>query len=410
MYYRLVFLALLLFANLSCAEELVSALKKAYQKNPKILAEREKYAAQKSLQEQIFSTFLPDVRISYTQGSTEINKISNEFKNMQISMEQPLFKGGETISQYQASKEALNAEKGQLALKEEELLFEAISAYLEVIKNQKIYELSEFNSNIIRQYKERAQAKYELGDATKTDVAFAQSRLSAAISEKLKAEALLITSKANYQHIFVEAPENLSMPQNTPELPVTLEEVIEVASRNNSNLNIANARKKAAILNVHSINSKILPNINATFATTFSNASSMDKKTIAFNVNFPMFNRGGIEIWKISEAKHNASRARYEYIETAHAIKKAATTTWQSIEAAKSTIKSSQDAINFAQIAFSATQQEYDLGLKTMLDTLDAQKELFLAKVNLIKSKHDYNILIYRLILLMGMLNLNNIS
>jgi outer membrane protein len=410
MYYKLVFFAVLLLSNLAQAENLLGVLQKTYKNNPKILAGREKYAAQSSLQDQAFSVFLPDVKMSYNQGNSEVGKINSEFKNMQVSIEQTLFKGGELINQYQASKEALNAEKAQISLKEDEVLFEAISTYLEVIRDREIYKLNEHNVRILEQYQERAKARYDLGDATKTDLAFAQSRLSATISEKLRAAAAVVSSESSYQQIVGEEPINLETPQSIAQLPTTLEDAIEIASRNNHALNAANFKQKAAWLSAKSAGARLFPTISANLSATFNNKENIDKQIIGFNVSLPILNKGGSNIWKIREAKHNAGNARYEYLDAARTTKKAVKITWKNIEVAKSTIKSSQDAINSAQVALSATQQEYDLGTKTMLEILDAEKELFATRVNLTKAKHGHIILTYRLIFLMGMLNLENIS
>ncbi|GFZ87027.1 type I secretion protein TolC [Rickettsiales bacterium] len=410
MCYKLVFFAVVTLSNFVHAENLLGALQKTYKNNPKILAGREKYAAQRSLQDQAFSVFLPDVRIGYSQGNSEVGKTSGEFKNMQVSVEQTLFRGGELIGQYHAAKEALNAEKAQILLKEEEVLFEAISAYLEVIRDREIYKLNEHNVRTLEQYQERAKARYDLGDATRTDLAFAQSRLSATISEKLRAAAAVTSSESGYQQIIGEEPINLEMPQNMPQLPAKLEDAVETASRNNYALGAANSRQKAAQLSAKSASARLLPTISASFSATFDNKENMDKQIVSLNVSFPILNKGGSNIWKISEAKHNAGNARYEYLDAARTIKKAVTVAWKNIEVAKSAIKSSQDAINAAQIALLATQQEYDLGTKTMLDILDAERELFATRVNLTKAKHEHMILSYRLIFLMGMLNLSNIT
>ncbi len=70
---------------------------------------------------------------------------------------------------------------------------------------------------------------------------------------------------------------------------------------------------------------------------------------------------------------------------------------WKSLKAAQAQIAAFTDQVAAAQVALDGVEQEQFVGLRTVLDVLDAEQELFQAKVNLVRARHDAIVSSYRL-------------
>jgi outer membrane protein TolC len=71
---------------------------------------------------------------------------------------------------------------------------------------------------------EATQARFEVGELTRTDVAQAEASLQGAIASRIQAEGQLTTSQAIYRQVIGEDPVDVKMPTETPAQPASREE------------------------------------------------------------------------------------------------------------------------------------------------------------------------------------------
>ena len=64
-----------------------------------------------------------------------------------------------------------------------------------------------------------------------------------------------------------------------------------------------------------------------------------------------------------------------------------------------------ENAVNIASEVFDARQKLREAGKETVINVLDAENEIFSARINFVQASYDEQVAIYQLLLAMGQLN-----
>jgi outer membrane protein len=134
-----------------------------------------------------------------------------------------------------------------------------------------------------------------------------------------------------------------------------------------------------------------------------------DSDAVLLNVNIPLY-QGGAEYARVREAKTVRSRRRYELLETSNEVRQLSIEAWERYQTAVAAIAAQLDTIRAAEVALDGVQQEQLYGSRTILDVLDAQQELFVARVNLERSEYNRLVAVYNLLAVMGELSPANLK
>ena len=104
------------------------------------------------------------------------------------------------------------------------------------------------------------------------------------------------------------------------------------------------------------------------------------------------------------EAKAVARQRSHEAIDRRMSIDEAVTQSWEQLESATATIATRDAQIKAAELALDGVKQEQQYGARTTLDVLDAEQELFVAKVNLVRAQRDRIVAAYNVAFALGQL------
>ena len=86
------------------------------------------------------------------------------------------------------------------------------------------------------------------------------------------------------------------------------------------------------------------------------------------------------------------------------------TQAWENLQTSIASIKSTEDGIRAAEVALNGVRQEQLYGSRTVLDVLDAEQELFTAKVNLVRAQRDRIVNFYTLLSSIGKLTISDLN
>ncbi len=81
------------------------------------------------------------------------------------------------------------------------------------------------------------------------------------------------------------------------------------------------------------------------------------------------------------------------------------TLSWQTLQTARAEITAFSDAVRANGIALEGAEQEATVGTRTTLDVLDAEQELFDAKIDLVRAQRDEVVASYALAAAVGRLS-----
>lgn len=174
------------------AETLMSALAHAYASNPTLNAARAEARAVDEKVSQALAGWRPtitgelyggaeysDTRATSgtrTTGSTTPGAVG-------VTINQPLFNGYRTVNATKQAEAAVRAAHESLRNTEQNVLLQAAQAFADVVRDTAIVDLRRNNVSVLKEQLGAVQDRFQVGEVTRTDVAQARARLSAAQSE-----------------------------------------------------------------------------------------------------------------------------------------------------------------------------------------------------------------------------------
>jgi TolC family type I secretion outer membrane protein len=408
----------------AAAETLIEALGKAYLYNPTLQASRAQLRATDELVPQALSGYRPTVSVNGSIGAQSItndggDRTARSSRNLgfgapgevDLTINQPLYRGGQTEASVGQAEATVRAQRAELIQVEQSVLLQAITAYLDVLRDQSIVELDKNNVIVLERQLEATKDRFEFGEVTKTDVSQAEARLSGAIAERVRAEGQLEASRAVYRQIVGDSPGTLTWPQTPAELPPDEASARTAAESYNPGVISAEYVAVAAEHGVDVVTSQLNPQVSLQgqlrteydTGTEFENGRT-DTGTIIAQVTIPLYQAGDTES-RVREAKQTVRQRRDQIDEQRRSAAQTATAAWQALAAARAQISAFQDEVKSNEVALEGVQQEQEVGYRTVLDVLDAQQELLTSQVNLVRAQHDEIVAAFQVIAAVGRLN-----
>jgi len=410
--------------NSALADSFSDALANTYKNNPRIKSQREALKATDERVPQALSGWLPNVSAGYQKGrqkntyddhrnAPSSTRSDEEIRS--LSLQQPLFNGGETIANTSSAKNQVLSGREDLRNVEQALLQEAATAYLDVVRDEAVLELSKNNEIVLKKQLDASNERFAVGEVTRTDVAQSEARSSNAATSTIQAKGNLEASRAHFERVVGYKPEKLVMPKDFPAVPATLEEVQNIALKENPNLKSADFRQKSSEDQTDATIAKILPNASLVGSMRRQDGAGVrgvdefDTDSLLVDFRIPLY-QSGAEYSRVRAAKQIASQRKFELSTQRDVTKENVSRAWEGLQTAIASIKSTKDAIKAAEIAVEGVKQEQLYGSRTVLDVLDAEQELFASKVSLVRAEHDRAVAIFNLLGTMGRMNLPNLG
>ncbi|MGH6933272.1 MAG: TolC family outer membrane protein [Dongiaceae bacterium] len=405
------------------AQTLDEALAATYASNPTLEAARARLRATDELVPQALSNYRPTASVNgdlgvETEKSTNFGGSGSESattapRAARLNVTQPLYRGGRTVAETNQAENLVEAERARLTAVEQDVLLRAVTAYVNVVRDQAVVELTKSNEAVLGRHLKATQDRFSVGEVTRTDVSQAESRLARATAQRIEAEGLLVSSRATYVELVGEMPGTLSEPAIPTRLPATEEETI-AESDNNPNIAAAQFAARAAQDGTDLAFGELLPRLSlegelTTLRDSGFEGQESDSAAITARLTIPLYQAGAVGS-RIRESKQRVAQRRREIDEQRRNAVQNATSAWQALETARARIQSFEAEVNAAETALDGVEQEQQVGSRTVLDVLDAQQELFVAQVNLVRSKRDQIEAAYRVLNAIGQLTAQKLS
>ena len=409
-------------SNIASAGDVFEAMSGAYVNNPTLQAQR---AYLRSIDENVAiakSGFRPTLAVQGRYGDSHVH---NELVEMDTGYDesvsavarQSVFSGFSTYNSVKAAKETVKAEQNNLANVEQQVLLEASTAYLNVLRDESIVDLQKNNEKLLKKRLDETKERFNVGEVTRTDVSQAEARYSQAISDRIAAEGNLASSKAVYVQVVGQEPNKLIEPEGLSALfPTSIEDALSYAKEHNYGLKAAKNVLKAQSHNVNANKGALLPQIDFEASTTRGQSYApltKDPETNSYawgvSMTIPLYNSGESRA-KIRQSKYKKWQAQEVVLEAERAMVSAVSSNWEYMMANKARIDSVKDQIEAYAIALDGVQQEEALGNRTVLDVLDAYQSLLNSKVEEVRARHDYYVSGMQLLLSMGKLTAKDLK
>ena len=259
-----------------------------------------------------------------------------------------------------------------------------------------------------------AADRFEIGDLTRTDVAQSQSRLALAQGDLRSAQANLIAAREAYIQLTGLAPDDLQPPPPLPGLPASAEDAVFVALEDNPDLIAARERAEASRFDVDVAGSGRLPRVSIFTGGDYSNylgtlggnigpnvPQTATTAQAGVSVSIPIF-QGGRPAALQRQAQARSAAALETVIAAERDVIAQVRSAWSSWQAATQIIASTQSAVDAATLSLEGVRAENTVGNRTILDILNAEQELVLARSQLVTARRNAYVAGFSLLAAMG--------
>jgi TolC family type I secretion outer membrane protein len=399
--------------------DLNDALGSAYLFNPDLKSAR---AAQRATDEeyaQARAGFLPVVTgaagyvSQYVEGDS--SSAHADPKTISVGIVQPLYTGGSTVADTKRAGYRVRAGGERLTDIEQTVLLDAVTAYLNVLRDQEIVQLNINNESVLTNHLDASQERFRLGDITRTDVSQAESRKAASTSARVLAEGNLKISRAVFERTIGMLPDNLAKPNTLPPLPAGLEQALNEALANNPVVLAAQYDNNAAAALTRSIRGELLPavDISGDMGRTYNPSSGIDDyvddRSVGIQATIPLYAGGGTYS-RIRQARQLESQTRSDMSSAARRVRQNVISAWETYVAAEAQMKAQDVQIEAARLAEEGVRVEANYGSRTTLDLLDAEQEYLNAQVSRVISERDRTVAAYSLLAAVGRLTAKDLK
>ena len=418
-----IFLILIFSLSSVFAETFNAALKRAYDTNPELNAERESINISEQELKVSKSSYLPTITLEGSRSQEETDKLTNrdgsnasitnvdpEVRSITVTQTLIDFGRGAELAK---SKIGIDLAKAKLLKKEQEILYKAADAYTGLISAKEKLAINISNVNLLDRQVETDRIRLERGRITLSDVAQSESSLAEAQAKLIKAENDLLTSRLNYENVIgqlndIESLEKSSV--NDLNLPTQLSDAIEISKKNNPDLIIAQLEYEQSKKDTISARSDLAPTAKLSFdrSKTDDLSSTYDereKDVLKATVTWPFFSGGK----NYANLNKNKSTEMQKSLLLDNSIKKNQTdvaSAWSSYQSNQSLLSSVRAQVDAAEIANEGIVAEYNSGSdRTTLEVIQSNSLLLNAQISLADSEKNYILSQFNLLKSIGLLN-----
>ena len=410
------------------AETFTTALKKAYNNNPELNAERESLNISEQDLKISKGSYLPTITLSGSKSEEDTEKLTNRDGSdaakadvdptvETITITQTLIDFGRG-AELAKSKIGIELAKAKLLKKEQEILYKSIEAYTGLVSADEKLKINRSNVNLLDRQVETDRIRLERGNISLSDVAQSESSFAEAQAKLIQAENDFLISKLNYENVIgkLNNPESLDKSSIIEiSLPDQLSAAIEISKKNNPDLIIAQLEYEQSKKDTSSAKSDLAPSASLSFdrSKTDDLSSTYDereKDTLKATVTWPFFS-GGKNIASVRKNKSLELQKNLllENMTTKNQIDVASA--WSNYKSNQSLLSSVNAQVNAAEIANEGIVAEYNSGSdRTTLEVIQSNSLLLNAQISLADSERNYILSQFNLLKSVGLLNSNHLK
>ena len=418
-----VFLIIIFLIGSVSAETFNAALKRAFETNPELNAERESLNISEQELKVSISSYLPTITLEGTRSQEHTEKLTNQDgtnaaftdvdpESRSIKITQTLIDFGRG-AELAKSKIGIDLAKAKLLKKEQEILYKAADAYTGLISAKEKFAINNSNVNLLERQVETDRIRLERGNISLSDVAQSESSLAGAKAKLIQSENDLLTSRLNYENIIGQVNDIESLDKNSINnlnLPNQLSDAIEISKKNNPDLIIAKLEYEQSKKDTISARSDLAPTAKLSLDRTKTDdfSSTYDEKeqdTLKATVTWPFFSGGK----NYANLNKNKSAELQKSLLLDNSIKKNQTdvaSAWSSYQSNQSLLNSVRAQVDAAEIANEGIVAEYNSGSKrTTLEVIQSNSLLLNAQISLADSEKNFILSQFNLLKSIGLLN-----
>ncbi len=359
---------------------------------------------------------LPNLTAGLSQtmtNGTSIDPITSKYEAQQIhagngsiSSQWTLYGGNQVGNQIKQRRQLVAQNSLYEAEAQNNISLSVTEAYMMALYNHSGITIAKNNLTLSMQQMDQIQAKLNAGSLTAKDLADAQSQKASSQYNLIVAQNTFAQQVLTLKQLLELEPgvafaidTNTALPTTFQELP-SKEDVYHAALANMPEIKAAQMQIDInnTALALSRVGYRPTLSMSGRLYTGYTNTRNMEfsqqlnsnfNQQLGLNLSIPIFDRGAT--WsKVGNAKINIKKAEITYTTAQKELYRKIETAWLNASSKQSEAQAAQVQNEAAQLAYSLTKQQFDLGLVSPTDLQITQNTLLSAQQHYVQAKFQY--------------------
>jgi outer membrane protein len=416
----------------AAASDLLQIYRLAQTSDPVYAAARASWSASQEKLPQGLAGLLPsatlsaftqynDREIQYRTPDTLASIGQYNSNSWSLSLTQPLYRR-QNIVAYDQAKTQVGQADIQLALAGQDLILRVAQAYFDVLLALINVDVAAAQKVAISEQLAQAKRNFEVGTATITDTHEAQARYDLSISQEISAQSELEVRRRQLAQILGKPAPALAQLRAgiEPALPEPnrVEPWVEEATRASLPVLVSEAALAFARQEVERNRGGHHPTIDAyaSYSDSRSGAGSQTNlgqdtttKIIGVQLAVPLY-QGGATASRVREALANEDKARQDLENARRSAELAARQAFLGVTNGAAQVTALRAALVSSQSSLDSTRLGLEVGVRTQVDVLNAQQQLFSTRRDVAQAGFTYVLSLLRLKAAVGRLSEDDLA
>lgn len=388
--------------------------------HPRLNAARNNISAADEGVNRAFGEYLPSLDLFTDYGyehtdspglrsSRNGRALSTARESLSLTLTENLFTGFRREANNETAR--LNREVAAIEFEgtRQEILFEAVAAYLNVLRHASLIGFAVGNEQNIQRQLKLEDERVRRGSGITVDVLQSKSRLQIAKERRVAFEGNLRNAVARYTQVFGVPPEVASM--TTPEapldiLPANLEEAEEIVlsespivANSSRAIDLSRERKRSAAALYY-------PEVDLVGQYNYEQD---DQGVIGTRRDYVVKVEARWNLFTGFSTRADVADATFRNLAAVdnHAfinrkVIEDVRLSWDQLATVRDRVELLENAVNIASEVYVARNKRHKAGQETLLDLLDAENEVFIAQISAADASFDSRIAVYRMLFAIG--------
>ncbi len=343
------------------------------------------------------------------------NEIASWSSGIGISVNQTVFNGGYNIFNYSRSRALKKSAEYTFENTKQTVIYVVKERYYNLLAAEKLLEVAEESLLSSEEAYKRAEALFEVGKSSKSDVLKAEVQLGTGQLNLIQSQNSLSIARASLNHILgfdVDYQIQIVDDLEVPEIEVSYEDAVENTFLYHPSLISREYDVKASKASISMSISQYLPSVSLSYGYNWRHADFSQVRNmfdsdyswyLGVGLSMPIF-QGFSRIANLSRAKLNYRSTVEAFEQTKRDVALEVKQAYFNVEQSKKSIEVTRNQVTSAEEDLRLNTEKYNLGSGTMLELIDAQVSYATAQSDYIQSLYEYKKAIARLRQAMGIL------
>lgn len=372
------------------------AARHALHSNPQVFERLSAVNSSHYLVNQAYSSYFPQVNITSGAGRSYTKNASTGFMGLRLTptdasvdTQEILFDGGNRYYTVKERKAVLGTSKESYREIRETVAFDASNAYLNLLRTRRIVGILRKDVGSLKKMQVKVELRLEGGPGRVSEVQLTKSRLAAAYARLQEAISNFEQAEYEYQRIVGIMPPHRAQDFKDPGLPIPLElhipTAVHLAIDQNPTLAARREEVAASAARVKVDRSAFFPTISfnaiASHGNNIGGIRGIDNETLAeVRLNYNIF-AGGSDLNQVRSDVAQLQGFKYAYANEERTIIQGVKQAIAIIINNDIAIPQLRQHVIQSYNVFKSYEEEFELGYRSLFDTLNAQREYFNADI-----------------------------